>query len=179
MRKDTGLRMVVIVLGAVILAGCGTTLRQRMARPANLEPEDLWTIARPLEFGLKSLGPVDARASASYLFGIQVGGDQGVCMKSPIFGAVSGNLVEGAACKRVLDDEPDADALYIMRSEITRRGLPPFWWKTEAKIKAEVLGVENLGTISEERADRLRLIEKTRELLLGAPDSCAFLGARE
>jgi hypothetical protein len=149
-----------------------------MVDTATLSAEDLATVTRPLELGVELGERVTGTAKINYLFGIPIG-SKVISLSAPVYGSIAslGGGVEQTACATILMNNPDADGLFVLRSFIRLKGFRPFFWSSTAEIEAITVDIVELGMLSEERADRIRMSpERLNESPRGTPFIPEFMG---
>lgn len=156
------LRMLLTFGLMTILTGCTSIGRNPHIREnGSLDPEPVTIWSRPAEFGVQIIGDISGTAFTTRLFGFTVGGDS-VQMANPYALLREGDTLgplERVAAAHAIDSQPGADGIYVIQTSSSSTNIAWIYTNKSVTVRGKALKLEDLGYVSEERADRARALE--------------------
>lgn len=149
------------VSSALVMAGCASTqVTNPMVQDSGLNVEVAKVISRPNEFGIKTIAEsAQSEAVSTRILGIRVQG-RDISLSAPVVGLSSRSAAQSDALANILESNPKIDGLIITQSRSEKTEFPPYipilFSREKVRVKATPFVLENYGTVSEERADRIR-----------------------
>jgi len=143
---------------AVVLsstAAC-TSVRDRanLVDGGALSGQPMSIVARPVEYAIAEIGDASGEATSTTILGLfHMGDDPG--QQFSILGNKSNQGLEGVAAYRAAVSK-GGDAFYQVFSHTTSTGIPLLWSTKTTKVEGKALKMKHIGTVSEERSDRIR-----------------------
>ena len=154
MQKQLGILAAAVTLTAV--TGC--TSMSKVAHPtttATLSAQSAQIVTRPTEYAYKTIGTATGHSSQVKIFGFTVGGDTTAASVQGLSGA---SKLESLAAYRAVKSLK-GDAFFQLTTEEDKTEFPsffPFIYNAQKiSVTGKVLKIEDLGTITAERADKM------------------------
>lgn len=153
-------KTITLMLGvSAVLMGCSTTNMNSPISGTGLSVERLNAISRPHEYGIKSVADsAQSEAVSTKILGIRVQG-KNVSLNAPILGHSLQSSAQSEALANILESNQKIDGLIVTHSTIERTEFPPYipilFSREKAKVKVKPFVIEDHGTITAERADKL------------------------
>ena len=120
-----------------------------------LSAQPMSIISRPTEYGIDEIGEAAGDANTSTVFWFITSGDSEETSFS-IFGNKSGDPLENTAAYRAATGK-GGDAFYETAANVTTTSTFFGFYKTKTiHVTGKALKLKHIGTLTEERADRLR-----------------------
>lgn len=154
--------LLLAVSTTLAITGCASTqIANPLIQNSKLNVDGLKVISRPSEFGLKTIADsAQSEAVSTRILGIRVQG-RDISLNAPVLGLSSKSTAQSEALANILESNPKIDGLIVTKSTSDKTEFPPYipflFSRERAKIKATPFVLENYGTVSEERADRIRI----------------------
>lgn len=149
--------MAAAVFFLIILSGCtslgkvvhSSTDAELRARPASI-------VTRPTEYAYKTIGSASGEAFEKKILGMVVDGDK---TGASVLGGLKGTSpLEALATFRAVKSLK-GDAFFKLTTEKEGGGFPLLYSYEKVKVTGRVLKIEDLGTVTAERADKMKEVE--------------------
>jgi len=158
MQKQIGMIAAVITLTAV--TGCSSM--SKVAHPtttASLNAQSAQIVTRPTEYAYKTIGTATGTSNQVKILGFTVSGDT---TGASVQGLAGASKLESLAAYRAVKSLK-GDAFFQLTTEEDKTEFPsffPFIYNAQKiKVTGKVLKIEDLGTITAERADKMEAAE--------------------
>lgn len=112
----------------------------------------MMVVARPIEFGMETLGDAKGTASVEKFLFFTISGDR-PDVSLPIVGKQSRDSLETLACYRAAQSK-GGDAFYAISSEWEKMNLLGIYRKRSVTVTGKSMKIKDLGELSPERADK-------------------------
>jgi hypothetical protein len=146
----------IVLAGAVTLTGCHNLggVNHAQSRSA-LSAEPLQVYSRAQEFGFSVVGDATGTAETRKFLFLTIGGDR-TDASLPLYGATEGTQLESLAALRAARSL-NADGFYQVSTEREKANLLWIYRREKVTVTGKALRTRDLGTVSAERADKIRL----------------------
>lgn len=144
---------------AFTLSGCSSTMvtNPMVKDSAGVSMDGARILNRPVEYSIKEGQKVVAEAKRTTLLGFIPVDGANVKLKAPVLGLLSSkSKAQAAACKKILEENPDSDGLLVTQAFVERGGIPGIYSYEKATIKGRTISLVNLGMLNEEEAVAFR-----------------------
>lgn len=154
--------LLLAVSTTLVMTGCASThVANPLINNAGLDIEGMKVISRPNEFGIKTIADsAQSEAVSTRVLGIRIQG-RDISLSAPVVGLSSRSSAQSEAIANILESNPKIDGLIITKATSEKTEFPPFipflFSRETAKVKATPFVLENYGTVSEERADKIMM----------------------
>jgi hypothetical protein len=153
--------LAVLALGS----GCATSLKDaHVAAQGSLRDEPMTVLARPLEYGVETLGDATGEAYTKQFLWFTLDGDK-VAVDLLLPGLLVADPIERIACYRAAKSL-NGDGFYKVSSEWDKINVLGLYREKRVKVVGKALKLKDLGLMDAKRADDIRKYRGPKQLLI-------------